>query len=159
MYVHNIHICMFINAGQRAERRKWIRVFKDNIDLIMYVMSLSSYDQVLFEDNTTRCYDETFKVFEEISQNPIFMYTDFAVFFNKVDIFDVKIAIFKESTQTMVNNANPKDLKDDDAEFKRPQRDIFFHVTCATDTRQMQQVINDVQFGIVRRQLETAELA
>jgi len=177
-------------GGQRAERRKWFRVFQDNINLIIFVMSLSSYDQVLFEDNSTKCYDETFKVFEETSQNPIFLHTDLVVFFNKVDIFDVKIGtipfttcvpsfevqyahdrkkvvgyvrgkfetIFKETTQ-MLREQKLKENNTNEIENPKPERDIYFHVTCATDTRHMQQVINDVQFGIVRRQLEAAELA
>jgi guanine nucleotide-binding protein subunit alpha len=36
-------------GGQRSERRKWIHCFGD-VTSIIFVVSLSEYDQVLFED-------------------------------------------------------------------------------------------------------------
>ena len=77
-------------GGQRAERRKWLHVFS-GIDVVIYVMSLSAYDQVLFEDHTTRCWDETLSLFEKTASNKSFKETDFIVFLNKDDIFQNKI--------------------------------------------------------------------
>jgi GTPase SAR1 family protein len=37
-------------GGQRSERRKWIHCF-DNVDAIIYLASLSGYNQVLYEDH------------------------------------------------------------------------------------------------------------
>ncbi|ETO18061.1 hypothetical protein RFI_19234 [Reticulomyxa filosa] len=166
-----------------------MNIFEDNINLILYVMSLSAYDQVLFEDISVKCYDETFSVFDDLTQNRIFYNTDFVVFFNKVDVFDVKIGavpfttcvpsfntewahnrkkivgyvrtkfetLFKQNTEAMHRKPTKSIFRNTNS--PPPQRDVFFHVTCATDTRRMQQVINDVQFGIVRRQLQMAHLA
>jgi hypothetical protein len=39
-------------GGQRGERTKWIRCF-NQVDAVIFVCSLSAYDQVLFEDETT----------------------------------------------------------------------------------------------------------
>ena len=39
----------FDKGGQRAERRKWIHLFQ-GVQSIIYVVSLSEYDQTLFED-------------------------------------------------------------------------------------------------------------
>ena len=41
--------CGFVLGGQRAERRKWLHLFQ-GIHSIIYVISLSEYDQTLFED-------------------------------------------------------------------------------------------------------------
>ena len=36
-------------GGQRSERRKWIHCF-ENVTSIMFLVALSEYDQVLFEE-------------------------------------------------------------------------------------------------------------
>lgn len=36
-------------GGQRSERRKWIHCF-DDVKAIIFVVALSGYNQVLFED-------------------------------------------------------------------------------------------------------------
>ena len=40
---------MFDVGGQRSERKKWIHCF-DNVDCVLFVVAMSEYDQVLFED-------------------------------------------------------------------------------------------------------------
>ncbi|VDO54211.1 unnamed protein product [Brugia timori] len=39
-------------GGQRSERKKWIHCF-DNVNAIIFISSLSEYDQTLREDNCT----------------------------------------------------------------------------------------------------------
>ena len=42
-------------GGQRSERKKWIQCF-DNVTAILFIISLSDFNQVLTEDNlTNRC--------------------------------------------------------------------------------------------------------
>ena len=41
-------------GGQRSERKKWIHCF-DNVNAIIFISSLSEYDQTLREDNCTVC--------------------------------------------------------------------------------------------------------
>lgn len=38
-------------GGQRSERRKWIHCF-ENVTALIFIVSLSEYDQVLYEDET-----------------------------------------------------------------------------------------------------------
>lgn len=43
-------------GGQRSERRKWLNCF-ENVNLILFVLAVSEYDQVLFESaNDVRLY-------------------------------------------------------------------------------------------------------
>lgn len=44
------HILRFIDVGgQKSERRKWINFF-DNVTSVLFLVSLSGYDQCLIED-------------------------------------------------------------------------------------------------------------
>ena len=43
-YLHMIDV-----GGQKSERRKWINAFSD-IDAILFLVSLSGYDQCMYED-------------------------------------------------------------------------------------------------------------
>ena len=43
---------MFDVGGQRSERKKWIHVF-DNVNVILFLVALSGYDQALVEDYTS----------------------------------------------------------------------------------------------------------
>ena len=42
---------MFDVGGQRSERKKWIQCF-DDVQAILYVVSLSGYDMFLHEDTS-----------------------------------------------------------------------------------------------------------
>lgn len=45
---------VFDVGGQRSERRKWIHCF-ENLHAIIFMVSMSEYDQVLREDETVVC--------------------------------------------------------------------------------------------------------
>eukprot|EP01080_Neovahlkampfia_damariscottae_P008647 gene8647-594_t len=77
-------------GGQRNERRKWIHCF-DNVNAIVFVVSLSEYDLTCYEDGTTPRMDESLGLFENICENSIFSDTPIILFFNKNDLFKSKI--------------------------------------------------------------------
>lgn len=45
---------LFDVGGQRSERKKWIHCF-ENVSALVFLVSLSEYDQVLYEDATVVC--------------------------------------------------------------------------------------------------------
>lgn len=77
-------------GGQRNERRKWIHCF-DDVTAIIFVASLSEYDQTLVEDPTQNRMHESVKLFEEICNCRYFRNTSIILFFNKDDLFRKKI--------------------------------------------------------------------
>jgi len=81
-------------GGQRSERKKWIQCF-DNVTSVLFIISLSDYNQVLYEDNTTNRMRESEKLFGEILNSIFFKSTPFIVFFNKVDLFKTKLKFAK----------------------------------------------------------------
>ena len=58
---------------------------------MLFIISLSDYNQVLYEDNTTNRMRESEKLFGEILNSIFFQRTPFIVFFNKVDLFKEKL--------------------------------------------------------------------
>ena len=50
-------------------------------------MSLSGYDQVLFEDHSTNCLEESLELFRRTASQQVLAETDFIVFLNKNGLF------------------------------------------------------------------------
>ncbi|CAM9909503.1 unnamed protein product, partial [Choristocarpus tenellus] len=77
-------------GGQRSERRKWMHCF-DDVKAIVFLVGLSGYHQVLFEDNSVNRMQESLTLFGEVVGNPIFENTPIFVFLNKKDLFETMI--------------------------------------------------------------------
>ena len=58
---------------------------------VLFVISLSDFNQMLYEDDTTNRMRESQKLFDEILNSIFFQKTPFIVFFNKVDLFREKL--------------------------------------------------------------------
>mmetsp|Transcript_105935 Transcript_105935/g.129226 ORF Transcript_105935/g.129226 Transcript_105935/m.129226 type:complete len:371 (+) Transcript_105935:77-1189(+) len=73
-------------GGQRAERQKWIHSFQI-VHGILFVASLSCYDQTLYEDNKLNAMHESLNLFSEIINSRYFKLTTIMLFLNKNDLF------------------------------------------------------------------------
>lgn len=151
-------------GGQRNERRKWIHVF-DDVTAIIFVTSLSEYDQVLLEDDTMNRMRESLLLFEEICNVRYFKATSIIVFFNKKDLFQEKIkktnltTCFPDYTggnnyQAALDCIMEKFLMKN----RSRQRQIYTHVTCATDTANIRVVFDAVKNIILHHNLAEANL-
>lgn len=145
-------------GGQRSERRKWIHFF-DNVTSVLFVVSLSCYDEVIFEESDENAMMESFKIFDKQIKCQSFSITPFILFLNKSDLFFAKI---KKVPITIVDCFRSYDGRADDAFAalayikyafvslnNNPDRTVFSHVTCATDRSQIEKVFNDVQSVIL----------
>lgn len=77
-------------GGQRNERRKWIHCF-DSVDAIVFVVSLSEFDQNLYEDETKNRLDEALELFAQIVNSKWFKESSIILFLNKKDLFEKKV--------------------------------------------------------------------
>eukprot|EP00475_Leptophrys_vorax_P009177 TRINITY_DN16046_c0_g1_i8.p1 TRINITY_DN16046_c0_g1~~TRINITY_DN16046_c0_g1_i8.p1 ORF type:complete len:178 (-),score=40.28 TRINITY_DN16046_c0_g1_i8:82-615(-) len=75
-------------GGERNERKKW-RKHLPIATALVFVASLSEYDEVLFEDDVTHSMKESFHLFEEVFE----MRDDLPIILllNKMDLFQEKI--------------------------------------------------------------------
>jgi GTPase SAR1 family protein len=77
-------------GGQRNERKKWLHCFED-VKCILFLCSLSEYNQVLFEDSKANRMDESLKLLGDIAKKPIFLHTPMYIFLNKKDVFETML--------------------------------------------------------------------
>lgn len=78
-------------AGQRNERRKWIHFF-DGVTAMIFVASLSCYNQQMREDPETNMMKDQLTLFDQMINGKLFKDTNVILFLNKRDLFEDKIA-------------------------------------------------------------------
>ncbi|XP_072374567.1 guanine nucleotide binding protein (G protein), alpha activating activity polypeptide O, b isoform X2 [Scyliorhinus torazame] len=155
----NLHFRLFDVGGQRSERKKWIHCFED-VTAIIFCVALSGYDQVLHEDETTNRMHESLKLFDSICNNKWFTDTSIILFLNKKDIFEDKIKksplkiCFPEYTgPNMFAEAVSYIQSQYETKNKSANKEIYTHITCATDTNNILFVFDAVTDVIVANNL------
>jgi guanine nucleotide-binding protein G(o) subunit alpha len=153
-------------GGQRSERRKWIQCFNDVTSIIFFV-ALSEYDQVLQEDcSTNRNMHESLRLFESICNNKWFVETPLILFLNKKDLFAEKIRTKPLTVCFSEYRDDPHDF-DQCVDYIRvqlfstcnnPHKQMFCHLTCATDTQNVQFVSDAVSDLILTMNMKTLGL-
>jgi guanine nucleotide-binding protein subunit alpha len=83
---------MFDVGGQRSERKKWIHCF-ENVTTILFLVAISEYDQLLFEDETVNRMQEALTLFDSICNSRWFVKTSIILFLNKIDRFKEKLPV------------------------------------------------------------------
>uniref|UniRef100_A0A915DCE3 G-protein alpha subunit n=1 Tax=Ditylenchus dipsaci TaxID=166011 RepID=A0A915DCE3_9BILA len=162
--IKGVHFRVFDVGGQRSERKKWIHCFED-VNAIIFVAAVSEYDEVLFEDETTNRMIESMRLFESICNSRWFINTSIILFLNKKDLFAEKIKFvsirtcFKEyaGPQTYDDSINYI-RKKFDALNANPRKTIYVHQTCATDTDQVQLILDSVISMIIQSNLHKSGL-
>ncbi|KAG6819968.1 hypothetical protein H0H93_006944 [Arthromyces matolae] len=77
-------------GGQKSERRKWIHCFQD-VTSILFLVSLSGYDQCLVEDKDANQMQDAMTIWDSICHSQWFKATSIILFLNKNDLFEKKI--------------------------------------------------------------------
>ncbi len=135
---------MYDVGGQKNERKKWIHCF-ENVTAVIFVAAISEFDQKLFEDGSTNRMVDALELFKDICSSHYFRKAAIILFLNKKDLFETKIKTFN------IRDAEPfKDYAGPDGDYQAgvnyfvtkfknlnttyTERQIYHHVTCATDT-------------------------
>lgn len=153
--IDGINFEVYDVGGQRSERRKWIDCF-DKVTAVIFVASLSEYDQNLAEAKRTNRMVEALELFRSVCNNRAFQDTSIMLFLNKRDIFADKIMYSDIAAQRPFSDYSgpPKDFdhgvlyfiqKFKDCLMDDEFNDSFIHVTCATDTNNMEFVLDSTR--------------
>jgi len=155
---------MFDVGGQRNERKKWIHCF-DAVTALIFVSAISEYDQTCFEDDTTNRMEESLSLFQELCNSKWFKDTSMILFLNKRDLFDVKILTnpvedhFPAYTGGKSKEAGYQFFRQlFESKNRNPEKEIYTHVTCATDIHNIEHVFNAAKDIIIRRSLKDGGL-
>jgi len=157
--VNGIHFKMCDVAGQRSERRKWMQCFGD-VKAVIVIVGISEYDQVLREQAEVNRMHEALKLFGDICNSRWFEKTTMILFLNKIDLFAAKIERVPLNT-CFPNYTGPNTFEDCTryiAELFRsvnrnPNKLIYTHLTCATDTSNISLIFEDVKNAILQDRL------
>jgi len=156
---------IFDVGGQRNERKKWIHCF-ENVTAVIFVASLSCYDEHLLEDDNIIVMHETLDLFEEICNSRWFLTTSFILFLNKRDLFEDKIGK-KPLSACFGDFRGGSDFDECYAYIKKQfeaknknakEKHIYTHCTCATDKDNVERVFNDVQHIVIQNSLHKGGL-
>ncbi|XP_075242365.1 guanine nucleotide-binding protein G(o) subunit alpha-like isoform X1 [Convolutriloba macropyga] len=149
-------------GGQRNQRKKWVHAFED-VTALIYVASLNDYDLVLQEDTRkgTNRMVESLNLFENTIHMNVFKEKSVILFLNKTDLFREKIVRspiesyfndytggpdYRKGTEYFTNLFMSKNLIE--------SRNIYPHLTCATDTEALAYLINAVADTIIQENLK-----
>lgn len=139
-------------GGQRNERRKWIRHF-DNVDAVLFVVSIADFDMQLFEDRSINRFVETTTLWRTVLENQTFLQIPILLVLNKVDLFEEKVALglfqkffiedFPDPSTVSLETAKKymegrfkkifDDVNDKLPDGVRGKRRTFTHFACATN--------------------------
>ncbi|XP_046405449.1 guanine nucleotide-binding protein G(i) subunit alpha [Ischnura elegans] len=156
---------MFDVGGQRSERKKWIHCF-EGVTAIIFCVALSGYDLVLAEDEEMNRMIESMKLFDSICNSKWFVETSIILFLNKKDLFEEKISkspltiCFPEfsGSNTYEEAAAYIQMKFENLNKRKDQKEIYTHFTCATDTNNIQFVFDAVTDVIIKNNLKDCGL-
>lgn len=157
--IDGVDFVMYDVGGQRNERKKWIHCF-ENVTAVIFVAAISEYNQMLYEDQSQNRMDEALELFTEISNSKWFTKSAMILFLNKRDLLEEKIlkfpiqgALGKYDDFPLAGVAGEE--ADVDTYYKeavqyfrkkflgcRKSGEMYDHVTCATDTANVNVVFN-----------------
>jgi guanine nucleotide-binding protein subunit alpha len=148
----NLKIKLIDVGGQRSERRKWLHHF-DKCCGVIFVVAVSEYDQVLLEDGVTNRLEESLSLFDEICNCSWLSHANLILFLNKNDLFVEKLTVKKIDLKNCFSDycggfEYEKAIQFIQSKFvdriSNPSRQAYIHITCATDTDNVQKVFYDI---------------
>ncbi|KAL2916671.1 hypothetical protein HK105_203785 [Polyrhizophydium stewartii] len=152
-------------GGQQKYRKQWTPYF-DNVHNIVFLVSLSSFDQSLAEEATINRMHDALDLFDQICNHALLKHIPITLMLNKRDLFEKKFPTAQLGK--VFPDYTPMDLKKSvrfiDKKFRSKNqvegKRIVSHTTCCTDTRAMKVIISSVLDSMVESNLkETGKLA
>ena len=129
-----------------------------HVAVIIYVTSLSGYDQVMAEDLRTNRMQESVNLFSTILNYQWFQKTPVILLLNKMDVFEEKINSGKHPVKPHFPECPENDYDGAVNYFRQlfldqnpnpEERDVYPHVTCAIYTKNIKAVDTAVQAVIM----------
>ena len=163
----NIRFKMVDVGGAKNERKKWIHQF-ENVSAVIFVISLTAFDEPLYEDETQNSLLDAIQLFSDAinGESHWFKRSSLFLIFNKMDLFAEKIIekSLKEcfgdeyDEDAHWNNCDDQEKIDKNVEFIKQKfieqvndktKSVVSFVTCAHEATDIQRVFRDISENIV----------
>ncbi|KAF8342832.1 heterotrimeric G protein alpha subunit B [Cantharellus anzutake] len=155
---------VFDVGGQRSERRKWIHCFED-LNAVVFMVALSEYDQVLREDSKVSRMAESVALFDSVCNSRWLANSSMILFLNKIDLLADKIDL--KPLKLYVKDYSGREGYEAACGYFRklfvslnrsPNKPLYTHFTCATDTKQTKFVLAAMHDIITKAHLASVGL-
>jgi len=162
--IEKFHFRVVDVGGQRSERKKWMHCFED-VTAVIFCVAMSEYDLKLYEDDSTNRMQESLKLFKEVCQNKWFIDASIILFLNKKDLFedklkrvDLSVCFPEYSGGSDLAKASAYIEEQFRAQNQNAGKQIYPHVTCATDTSNIQHVFDSVKDTVIQNAINHSGL-
>ena len=127
--------------------------------IIVFVASMSEFDQKCYEDDSTSRIQESLLLFDEIVNSRYFIDTPVIFFLNKKDIFQKKIAT-KKLADFFPDYQGPAHdfdacskymLQKFTSRINDANREFYPYITCATDTDNVKNIFDTVKKIVIKK--------
>jgi len=171
--IKNAKFHIFDVGGQKSERKKWINCFTE-VKALIFVISLSCYNETMYEDLSMNCMTDSLQLFGDTINDKHFKDTHIILFLNKRDLFEKKIlriplvptcpafADFDDYNHESTIVSDPHDYEQCVAYIRQKfesqnasgkSKQIYTHLTCAMDKKNIENVFNDVKHIVITQNL------
>lgn len=153
-----LSIHLFDIGGQRSERKKWIHCF-ENVQSIIFVVSLACYDEVLLEESSQNRMMESLTFFDSVVNSRWFMRTSVILLFTNTVLFKEKLALsplanyFPDYNGGNDVNRAAKYILWRFNQVNRARLNLYPHLVEATDTANMRLVFAAVKESLLQSKL------
>lgn len=118
------------------------------VTAIVFVVAMDCYDLKLYEDENVNRMHESIQLFDEICNSKWFKDTALVLFLNKSDLFkekiervDLKVGFADYAGGCSFANASLYLQSKFKSLNRQPNKQIYIHLTCATDTENVRCVV------------------
>eukprot|EP00298_Acanthocystis_sp_HF-20_P014357 c20741_g1_i3.p1 GENE.c20741_g1_i3~~c20741_g1_i3.p1 ORF type:complete len:349 (-),score=126.59 c20741_g1_i3:10-1056(-) len=164
--IKNVHFLIVDVGGQKGERKKWIHCF-EGVQAVLFVAAISEYDQQVPEEPEKNSLLDAIELFANVCNLETFSKTSMILFLNKSDIFAEKFKAHQADLQTIFPEYTGGYDVEQGTNFvmekfistrENVDKEIYIHVTCATNQNNVQFVFEAVQDIVIRENLNNCEL-
>lgn len=156
-------------GGSRSQRATWVPFF-DDVDAIIFLAPISSFDQVLAEDRSVNRLEDSVLLWKAVCSNKLLANVDLVLFLNKCDILHAKLTSgIRLSKYVRSYGDRPNDMETASKYFRSKfsaihreysplPRKFYGFCTTVTDTTTTAGILASVRDMVVRRHLKQSRL-
>ncbi|KAF9778279.1 guanine nucleotide binding protein, alpha subunit [Thelephora terrestris] len=153
-------------GGSKNQRHAWAPFF-DDVNAIIFLAPISTFDQVLAEDPHVNRLEDSLLLWKSIVSNRLLSNVSIILFLNKCDLLQAKLDAGVRLNQHMVSYGDrPNDYDSISNYFRNKfgalhqsytpnrERELYIHLTSVTDTRRTHTIISSVRDFILKSNLK-----